>query len=375
MLTRRVTPYEYVEYSQYLQKLHDERFTPFQSSIDLGFDRFGDYEQRGRTLVYKPKSQTGLKPRAQKERDYRKVDYFHVFKNTVVFKRRAKTFPPKAIQGNRSSIYSFSENSKRNLKRTVINSQYEFVSQFCLTFHQYWPADGKELKRMLNTWLTLCRKKIDNFKYIWILEFQERGAPHFHVYMNQEVSDSLRYFLAISWCRLTNPKMDDIDLEKTTQFRFHDHSKNFIAWDMGSGSYLCKYLDKERQKDVPECFENVGRFWGASRRTVAPPVILECSSLNQHSMTEEQEKASIRITRILGKLHEKRLRSVGHNTGHYIDSRIRHGGQSSTGNYLAEEFKRLVKDLLYPEKTRTEKQLKYKNLHEKISLRTINIPF
>jgi hypothetical protein len=365
-----VSPLDYQEYSDLCAKDALDKYRFFRSSIDLGYDRFGDYCQTtdlGRAaLVYRPKSQ--MRPsRAKRERDYRKVDYFHVFKNTTVFRRRAKSFPSKAILGNRSNIYSFSENSKRNLKHKIANSEVDFTSQFCLTFHQEWPMDGKELKRLLNSWLTICRKYVLNLKYIWILEFQRRSAPHFHVFMNQGVSDSLRYFLSLSWCRLTNKGLSDPDIEKTTQFRFHDHSSNFITWDMGSGSYLCKYLDKEQQKNVPEQFENVGRFWGSSRGTVAPPIILCCASLDQNTLTSEQEQASVKITRILGKLHERRLEIIGKSTGKTIKSKIRTTGQSSTGNYLSTEFKRLVSRYIGRDTTMQPKLLE---LHTRINLRT-----
>lgn len=41
---------------------------------------------------------------------------------------------------------------------------------------------------------------------------------------------------------------------------------------MGSATYLCKYLDKEAQKAVPEGFVNFGRFWGNSRTLVPAPI-------------------------------------------------------------------------------------------------------
>jgi len=40
---------------------------------------------------------------------------------------------------------------------------------------------------------------------------------------------------------------------------------------MKKGGYLCKYLEKKEQKNVPNNFENVGRFWGCSRNMVPDP--------------------------------------------------------------------------------------------------------
>lgn len=375
----------------------------------------GEYWHRKNALVYKPKSQTP-QIRAQREKAYRRIESFWVYKNSVTFKRKPKTQPSKDILGNRNQIFKFSEQSKRKLQHLVQNSDVEFCSQFALTFHEQWPTDGKDLKRMFNAWLTLCRKHILNFKYVWILEFQERGAPHFHVYTNQPVSKSLRYFLALSWSRITQTitsqycdynlskikpevfitsdrnqaewcvypplKESDInkskvkykkihvpeifEIEQTSQFKFHDHDNNFIDWDMGGGAYLCKYLEKEQQKNVPGNFQNVGRFWGSSRGTVAEPIILDAAALDTNVINEETIKTSNQITRILGKLHERRLKEHGSN------SRIRHGGQSANGSYLADAFKRLLSVYSGRESSMSEEML---DLHSRISMRTVNVPF
>lgn len=64
--------------------------------------------------------------------------------------------------------------------------------------------------------------------------------------------------LAEAWCRLTSP--DDAEALK-----FHQDRRNWIDWDMTSAGYLCKYLDKEAQKSIPEGYSGFGRFWGNSR--------------------------------------------------------------------------------------------------------------
>jgi hypothetical protein len=64
--------------------------------------------------------------------------------------------------------------------------------------------------------------------------------------------------MADAWHRIT-------DEASVSHLKFHAHAKNWIHWEMGSGGYLCKYLDKEAQKVVPEGFGFVGRFWGCTR--------------------------------------------------------------------------------------------------------------
>jgi hypothetical protein len=135
---------------------------------------------------------------------------------------------------------------------------------------------------------------------------------------------------------------------------------------MGGGAYLCKYLEKEYQKDVPDEFMNVGRFWGTSRGCVADPIVLDAQALDTNLKCDEHAQYSIQITRILGKLHENRMKS------YKSSSRIRHGGQSSVGSYLSVPFKRLLSSFTGRDSVLSPDLLV---LHKKINLRISNIPF
>lgn len=210
----------------------------------------------------------------------------------------------------RSEIQSFSLKSKRRLKFNAGNAFPALISQYCLTYHETSP-DGKTVKDHLNTFLTALRWKYPDVKYLWILEFQTRGVPHFHLYLSLPVeTKGLQKYLAETWNRITEP-------ENKTHLQFHKHKKNFIAWEMGSASYLCKYLDKEHQKAVPIDFVGVGRFWGNSRSLVPEPVEIDMSEFSQCYDREEIDietgeliefKATEYVTRQLCKHHEKSLR-------------------------------------------------------------------
>lgn len=216
-----------------------------------------------------------------------------------------KTTPPL-----RTEIQSFSLKSKRRLKFNAGNAFPALISQFGLTYHKTSP-DGKTVKEHMNTFLTALRRKYPEVKYLWILEFQTRGIPHFHLYLSLPVeTKGLHSFLAETWNRITEP-------ENKTHLKFHKHKTNFIAWEMGSASYLCKYLDKEHQKAVPEGFTGVGRFWGNSRSLVPEPIEIDMEEFSQCYDLEEIDietgeivefKATEYVVRQLCKHHEKSLR-------------------------------------------------------------------
>jgi hypothetical protein len=87
---------------------------------------------------------------------------------------------------------------------------------------------------------------------------------------------------------------------------------------MGTGSYLCKYLDKEAQKYIPEGFKGMGRWWGNSRGIIEEPeeITAEWLDVNysyEHLDLETGEYTefipSRWITRQIGRYQEKQFRN------------------------------------------------------------------
>lgn len=50
-------------------------------------------------------------------------------------------------------------------------------------------------------------------------------------------------------------------------YKVHSHEKSWqkIRKENGAKFYIVKYASKAEQKEVPEAFTDVGRFWGNSR--------------------------------------------------------------------------------------------------------------
>ncbi len=211
----------------------------------------------------------------------------------------------------RGAISSFSEASKRRLKFLSSNSTTELISQFCCTYHERAPSDGRLLKKHLNNFLTCIRQKYPDVRYIWIMEFQtSRLHPHFHLFLSLKVQRDLHHFLAETWNRITG--------ETPSHLKVHMHSKNFIPWSMGNGAYLAnKYLHKESQKTVPENFKDCGRFWGASKGLVKPLFSLTKEDIENQfdrhlntttgEITDPKQHSKF-IYRVLRKHHEATVR-------------------------------------------------------------------
>ena len=87
-----------------------------------------------------------------------------------------------------------------------------------------------------------------------MLEFQSRGAAHFHIIVSDYISKSE---LSNEWYSIVNSN-DEKHLRAGTQVQSIKSKKQLYA-------YLSSYINKLHQKTVPQLFESVGRFWGASR--------------------------------------------------------------------------------------------------------------
>lgn len=189
-----------------------------------------------------------------------KQDYLiQVYNSDVMVKKPSVSV--KKQPGVRADIFQFSKESARRLLFVCRNSGYLIKSQICLTFHEKWPLNGLVLKSALNNLLVQIRAQYPGVNYLWCLEFQKRGAPHFHLFTSIPVTDkTFQPFVTKKWLKITD------ETENAKCRWWHNRPENFFSWDMGSGGYIIKeYITKAEQKDVPEAFHNVGRFWGTSR--------------------------------------------------------------------------------------------------------------
>jgi len=162
----------------------------------------------------------------------------------------------------RGEIKTFSKASCRRAVFVAHNST-GLTSQFLCTYHDV-PTDGIIIKKQLNKFLVYVRRTFPGVIYFWFLEFQQRGSPHFHVFLNIPTTKQNRLKLADLWLLASNQQYD------IASIKFHQHKKNFFDWNL-NGHYVAKYAAKEYQKEIPENFKNVGRFWGATRG-IAPVV-------------------------------------------------------------------------------------------------------
>jgi hypothetical protein len=236
-------------------------------------------------------------------------EFFEDYPYTEKLKRPFKGETPTPPTRTGSQLQGFSDKSRGRLRFTATNARDVLRSQFGLTYPgDSWPTDGREFKRHLNAFLTAARRAFPFLSYLWVAEFQSRGAPHVHLFFDLAATDETRLELARLWCRIVNPAYT----EKDDHFKVHSNPKNFISWSLGTGSYLCKYLDKAAQKHIPQGFTSFGRWWGNSRGLVPDPDVTTRSQIEEEFPQVNPETGELYeqdawkfLVRTVGRYHEK----------------------------------------------------------------------
>lgn len=151
--------------------------------------------------------------------------------------------------GLRSSVTQFTNASKRRLMFTARNFPGLEI-MLTLTYPSEFPLNGRTVK---DHWKRFRQWMVRNGANtgLWVLEFQKRGAPHFHIFIRHALD---RNEVSSAWYRIVGSK-DPKHLVAGTRIETFRHPPAL-------GSYVMKYASKMEQKDVPPEFENVGRFWG-----------------------------------------------------------------------------------------------------------------
>ena len=165
--------------------------------------------------------------------------------------RRTTRFDSKRRPGGgiRGSVSSFTKASRRRLLFTARN--FPGINYMVtLTYPSDFPADGRLVKdhwRRFRQWLIRNGANTG----LWVLEFQKRGAPHFHIFIRKPLDG---HTVSRAWYRIVGSNDPKHLAAGTRVERFR--------YPPALGSYVMKYAAKIVQKEVPVSYERVGRFWG-----------------------------------------------------------------------------------------------------------------
>ena len=172
--------------------------------------------------------------------------------------------------GKRGKIAGFSVQSRRRLMETIacVRRDVELPNFVTLTYPANFPTVEKA-KRDLKVFLQRLNRKFPQAGYIWKLEPQERGAPHFHMLVWGVYTNDLFFWVVEAWHEIAG----DGD---PNHYKFHlgalRDSKPCVqqvrSW-RGVWAYAAKYLGKTFE--VAQWGSTwTGRFWGVGNRANIP---------------------------------------------------------------------------------------------------------
>ena len=177
----------------------------------------------------------------------------------TVSKNRKNPYEGVSRDGMRGEITEFSVKSRRRLMQSMAKVNKGDLPQFItLTYPAEYSDDFRDWKDDLRRFNQRLEYRFPFYAAFWKLEFQKRGAPHFHLLAWGLPRAHMKDFIAMMWYK-TVGSGDEKHLKAGTQI------SRIKSW-RGVMAYASKYLGKTQ-----ECNENPpGRFWGIFNRTGIP---------------------------------------------------------------------------------------------------------
>lgn len=156
----------------------------------------------------------------------------------------------------RGIIRKFSKSSRLRLMQKLSMLNMTDKPYFLtLTYPSQWPSPQVAKGHLRAFIKRCCRRFGKGFACLWKLEFQKRGAPHFHLFVwgIMENLTTARAWIADSWA-------DVCDMNDDNHVKAGTSLEKIRKWN-GVRYYAAKYLGK---RDDTEYEKSIGRVWGVS---------------------------------------------------------------------------------------------------------------
>lgn len=158
--------------------------------------------------------------------------------------------------GKRGEVEVMSRASRKRLLMTMHKMIYTSVTMITLTYPKIFPMDGRKLKAQLKEFRRRFEKKWGKLRAFWRLEFQDRGAPHFHILYFDcpflPIPEVSVIWYAIVKSGDPNHLKCGVDLKRI-------HEETGRAQIM---YYVSKYIAKFQREGESGKVDRIGRYWG-----------------------------------------------------------------------------------------------------------------
>jgi len=184
--------------------------------------------------------------------------------------------------GQRGEVRGLSLSSAARMRGYLRDCVANYGVFITLTYPSGHGEDGvrakRDLKCFIQRYSRAAKAGSKSFSAFWFMEWQKRGAIHFHIYGTHELpKDTISRW----WYEI-------VGSEDTRHLRAGTRIERIRSGRDGWVAYASKYASKSVQKVVPEGFGWSGRLWGVFglRSTVVAATII--SGFNQETSKKQK---------------------------------------------------------------------------------------
>jgi len=164
---------------------------------------------------------------------------------------------PCKVKSKRGAVISFTRRSRSRMLRTFAQIDRDYIGSsllVTLTYPRSFPTESGTYKRHFHSFSKRLRRVFPNSSAIWKLEFQTRGAAHYHLLV-MGVPFLAKEWLSHAWYDVVGSH-DPRHLRAGTQVQRCKSTRQAL-------SYAAKYVAKI---STGAQVEHTGRFWGVVGR-------------------------------------------------------------------------------------------------------------
>lgn len=240
-----------------------------------------------------------------------------------------KGSPPPTTRGQRGEVKGFTRDSRFRLLCLMHQVEFKKAAFVTLTYPGVWSSDPRDWKNDLVKFRGRLERHFGKVRVVWRLEFQKRGAPHYHLILFDPPFVP-KEWLSKAWYDSVGSGLPE-HLEAGTQIKLvcgADSPKLVMKY---VAKYTAKFEDQKTESEVTY----VGRHWGKWNIGKIAPVEVETGATTAFGLVDTicggsvdaspyypGDPLSCRLfgsslgdrdfaTRVVGILKEKRLRARG----------------------------------------------------------------
>ena len=183
----------------------------------------------------------------------------------IVGPKTDREYTPK----KRGAIKIFSNGSRKRLFEFIHQIEFYRLTFVTLTYPRVFPDDGREVKKHLRRFRARLERKFGKLRVMWRMEYQERGAPHFHLLI-MDAPWICKLWLSHAWynCVKSGDRKHLIYGTRIEAVAKKGENGKVFA-------YLGKYLGKVDNKERENKNEWSGRYWGKWNIEKEGPIEIE----------------------------------------------------------------------------------------------------